>query len=83
MGVLICKTIALFHCVSFDRFIELQVFHKVAWTSIICMKKNGYPSTKKRQTDPLIIKKGEEKQESYTVHVQAILSVCIYYKDKT
>lgn len=59
MGVLICKTIALFHCVSFDCFIELQVFHQVACTSITYSKKNGYPSMKKRQ----------RKSRNHTAHV--------------
>lgn len=60
MGVLICKTIALFHCVSFDCFIELQVFHQVAWTSIIYTEKNGYPSIKEKR---------QRKSRNHTVHV--------------
>lgn len=73
MGVLICKTIALFHCVSFDCFIELQVFHQVACTSITYSKKNGYPSMKKRQ----------RKSRNHTAHVQPSLLVSIYCKDGT
>lgn len=64
MGVLIGKTIALFHCVSFDCFIELQVLHQVVWISIIYTKKNGYPSMAK------------QKQESYSACVG--FTPCLY-----
>lgn len=73
MGVLICKTIALFLCVSSDCFIELQVFHQVAWTSIIYTKKNGYHQFKKRQ----------RKSRTDTAHVCASLPVCPYRIDRT
>lgn len=73
MGALICKTIALFHCVSSDCFIELQVFHQVAWTSIIHTKKNGYHQFKKRQ----------RKSRTDTAHVCASLPACPYCTGRT